>query len=206
MVYLGVCLGHGEGTAQVVAVEKDYFSGSKSYRIAHVETLNEPDSASLTKILQQLALDDRWATVKKVFSQNGRPPKLKKEPPLILLSAVADDPNGVEKIFSSLASAEMVVGGEPDAAFRERVKADLYHNCHVVSAGMMLSSLVTALQKGSLKAAQLTADLAAPLSPLAHALLENPGSAPALERSTPWLCALGSCIWHGESIRRIKRY
>ena len=206
MFYLGVYLEEAEGTAQVVVVEKSFYTGSKKYRIVHVANLQETNRASLTKALLSMRLDERWTAVKKVFSQSGRPPKTKIEPPLILLSSWDDGLHMAVEMRGRCASVEVVVGSEPDETFRARLKADAFHNCHVVTAGMMVASLSAALANKSLSAEQMTTDLAAPLSSLSQALLADPENIPPMGSSFPWLSALGSCLWHGESIRRIKRY
>lgn len=206
MFYLGVYLEDGEGAAQVVVVEKRFYSGSRKYRIVHVENLHETNRASLTKALMDMRLDERWTAVKKVFSQSGRPPKTKIEPPLILLSSWDDGLHMAVEMRGRCASVEVIVGSEPDETFRTSLKADAFDNCHVVTAEMMVFSLCAALAKKRLGAEQMTTDLAVPLTPLAHALRAEPENIPPINSAFPWLSALGSCLWHGESIRRIKRY
>lgn len=206
MFYLGVYLEEGEGAAQVVVVEKSFYSGSKKYRIVHVETVHEANEDSLTKALLTMRQDRRWTAVKKVFSQSGRPPKTKIEPPLILLSSWDDGLHMAVELRARCASVEVIVGSEPDEMFRTSLKADAFDNCHVVTAEMMVSSLGAALAMKSLSSEQMTTDLAAPFSSLSHALLTASENIPPMSSSSPWLSALGSCLWHGECIRRIKRY
>ncbi|WP_300669997.1 hypothetical protein [Desulfoluna sp.] len=206
MFFLGVYLEEGEGTAQVVVVEKCFFSGTKRYRIAHVERVQASDGDGLKKAVLEMRLDERWTAVKKVFSQSGRPPKIKKEPPLILLSSWNDEVQLAEALRRRCASVEVLLREAPDERVRNRLKADAFDNCHVVSTGMMVAALGKTLARGSLNAGQLRSDLAAPLSSLAGMLLDEPERCSAAGSSLPWLSALGSCVWHGESIRRIKRY
>jgi len=205
MFFLGAYLKREEGTAEVVVVEKAFYSGTKRYRIVHVETLHEKDSDALTRTLLNMRLDERWTAVKKVFSQSGRPAKIKKEPPLILLSSWDDGVNMAEAMRRRCASVELLLRSEPDETVRQRLKSDAFHNCHVVTASMMADALGNAIKKGSLKIEQLTADHASPLHPLAETL-KPPGGPVAPGGPSSWFSALGSCLWHGESVRRIKRY
>ncbi len=206
MFYLGVFLEQEEGTAQVVAVEKSFYSGAKRYRVVHVQRLHEKNSVFLTRALLEMRHDERWNAVKKVFSQSGRPPKMKVEPPLILLSSWDDGQHMADEMRRERASVEVIVGPGSDGALNPGKKTDPLANCHAVSAEMMVSSIKKSILKGNLKPGQLTADAAAPLSFLAEALLAESETMPPLSSSIPWFSALGSCIWHGESIRRIKRY
>lgn len=206
MFYLGVFLEQEEGTAQVVAVEKSFYSGSKKYRVVHVQRLHEKNSVCLTRALLEMRHDERWTAVKKVFSQSGRPPKMKVESPLILLSSWDNGAHMADEMRRERASVEVIDGFEADGAPSPAQKADPLDNCHAVSAEMMVSSIKTSILKGNLKPEQLTANAAAPLSFLAEALLAESENIPPLRLSTPWFSALGSCIWHAESIRRIKRY
>lgn len=206
MFFLGAYLTEEEGTAQVVVVEKTFFSGSKRYRIAHVATLQEKDSDALTRILLEMRLDERWTAVKKVFSQSGRPPKIKKEPPLILLSSWDDGVHMAEAMRRRCASVEVILGTDPQETVRQRLNSDAFHNCHVVTKPMMEAALGKATQKGSLHAEELSADPASPFYPLGQALSAGTGGASSRSVPLSWFSALGSCIWHGETIRRIKRY
>jgi len=206
MFFLGAYLEREEGAAQVVVVEKGFYSGTKRYRIAHAETLHEKDRDALTRILLDMRLDERWTAVKKVFSQSGRPPKIKKEPPLILLSSWDDGVHMAEAMRRRCASVEVLLSTEPDDTVKQRLKSNAFHNCHVVTVSMMQEALSTTMKKGSLNPDELKVDAASPLYPLAGALLAAPHGAVVTGEMSSWLCALGGCIWHGESIRRVKRY
>lgn len=194
MFYLGVYLEQEEGMAQAVVVEKSFYSGSRKYRVVHVERLEEPGEAALTQKLFAMRLEARWTAVKKVFSQSGRPPKTKREPPLILLSSWDEGLHMAEALRARCASVEMLVSREPGEDFRRRLKADLFHNCHVVSADGMADSMARVQATGRLE----EEDEAVPPLPW------EPGPLPAV--ASPWFLAMGSCFWHGESVKRVKRY
>ncbi|VVS95680.1 hypothetical protein [Desulfoluna spongiiphila] len=207
MFFLGAYLERDEGTARVVVVEKGFYSGTKRYRIVHAETLQEKDRDALTRTLLDMRLDERWTAVKKVFSQSGRPPKTKKEPPLILLTSRDDVVQMAEAMRRRCASVEVLLSTEPDQVVKQRLKSDAFHNCHVVTLPMIRKALETAMEKGSLNADELKVHGASPLYPLAEALLTAPhGEAVVSGDNAAWFCALGGSIWHGESIRRVKRY
>lgn len=197
MFFLGAYLEREEGTAEVVVVEKGFYSGTKRYRIVHAEILQEKDHDALTRTLLDMRLDDRWTAVKKVFSQSGRPAKTKKEPPLILLSSWDDEVRMAEAMRRRCASVEVLLSTEPDETARQRLKSDAFHNCHVVTAPMMVAALESTVKKGSFNEDQLAEYPVVSLAPAKGQMAD--------ERSA-WLCALGGCLWHGESIRRVKRY
>ena len=194
MFYLGVYLEQEEGTAQAVVVEKSFYSGSRKYRVVHVERLEEPGETALTQRLFAMRLEERWTAVKKVFSQSGRPPKTKREPPLILLSSWDEGLHMAEALRARCASVEVLVSKEPGEDFRRRLKANLFHNCHVVPAEGMVDSMARVQDSGRLEA--VGGDV--PQLPW------ETGPLPSV--TSPWFSAMGGCLWHGESVKRIKRY
>lgn len=203
MFYLGVYI--GEEKARVVVVEKEYFSGKRRYHVAHVDCLDGSED-EVTSQLLRMRLDERWTAVKKVFSQSGRPPRKKAEPPLILLSSFDDGLHMAQALRRRCASVEVMVRQEPGDAFREKLKAKSFHNCHVVEAADLFRSMGRAVSKGRLDQAEMALDTWAELSPIGDALRLSPHDLPSFNGTTPWFYALGNCIWHGETVRRVKRY
>ncbi len=195
MFYLGVYLEEEEGAAQLAIVEKSFFRGDRRYRMAHWVHLHERDEAALIKRVLDMHRDERWTTVKKAFSQNGRPLKIKREPPLILLSAWNDEIHLAETLRQGRASVEGVLSRE-GAGQGEGT----YYHTHGVTAEMVHLSFAATLSKRGLDPLTLPPSLVSQVGELTS------GEGTLLGSSEPWFFAVGSCLWHGEFVRRIKRY
>ena len=204
MYYLNVYMETPE-KAHLVVVEKEYFSGRRKYHVAHVEIL-EDSVSGLTSALFEMRLAPEWITTKTVFSQSGRPPRIKEEPPLILLSSEDDGLHMAEALRARCASVEVLVRREPGDLFRKKLKAQAFDNCHVVNPGMLYKSLSSAVRKGRLGQDAFYGASRAVLKPIGEALARSPELMPSFNGATPWFYALAGAVWHGETIRRIKRY
>ena len=203
MFYLSVHL--MEACAHVVVVKKEFYSGRRRYHVAFAKRL-EAESSEITSALLDMRLDDRWRVVKKVFSQSGRPPRIKEEPPLILLSSFDDGLHMAEFLRRRCASVEVIFCRDPGPEVREKLKSRAFDNCHVVGKEAVYGAMGRACARGSLALNELSQEYSPDLWPIFRALVRSPEVLPSFNGATPWFCALGHSIWHGETLWRVKRY
>lgn len=198
MFYAGIYLQKSSKAAAISIIEKDLTSAKKRYNLCEVVYL--PENATpeaISKELSRLESDDRFIRKKKVFSQNKRPPKITRTPPVNIFFSSENRIEAADEIRANGSIIETIVQTNTDKWYKEDVLPLRFGSNYHVNEDDFPKTLLRTISK---KRLTIPERFLTDFSPVLE------GNDFSLNETELHIAALSLSVWYCERVRQIKRY
>lgn len=200
MFYSGLYVNSEDKLASLVIIEKDLKTARKLYRVCHIKKLVFTEkSDSLIDTMRTISKNDTFIRKKKVFSQDGKPPKNTWTPPVFLMAEKVNTGEEVKKIRKEHFSAEALIFEENKKWHKQEVLPLRCGSNYFVNPEDIIKTLKKAC-KGDRLLFNDNVRLASELKEDLQLFSTNE------QASSDLISALSIAVWFCERVRQIKRY
>lgn len=122
MFYSGLYVNSEDKSAALIIIEKDLKTARKLYRVCHIKKLAFTEKNDLLiETMRTISKDDTFIRKKKVFSQDGKPPKNTWTPPVFLMAEKLNTGDELKKIRKEHFSVESLIFEENKKWYKHEV-------------------------------------------------------------------------------------
>lgn len=214
MYFVGIHSGEGVNPGAAVFLELSMKSVKKQYHVREVRHWNDTDDSEIEKEIAAIHADSRYTVLRRVFSQDRRPPRNVPTPPTLVMHFSGNDTAQIDRLRERNIPVEGVAIRDGGKWEKEEYKTICLGNNYRVAGADVRASIAKTVGENRLRidgnvcrAAELEGMISRIDDPSLFGDPSDSSDGSALnpdQRNT--LIALSLPIWFRETIRRIRRY